>query len=254
MKELGELGLPLLFWGKWDDTSPEGESWRESSYTPSILISLAYLLFNIGLRKHPDLVTLLQVVESFPQRLRLVWNILRRDFSNHYEPLLRDERNTKLVGEISFIPIEGTDDLGTISEVTRTIYRSARISFLSQVYLQPHCKILGFHQLHTGDEFKFASQLGVAEHPTISQLLSRLTSSPPTHITAQQCFEYLLTRLSGNYNICLEPRQLTPQRSRDGFESKRASRPGLYSSQVGRDLEHYHTCSMLCWDQSPLSL
>ncbi|CAG8757867.1 16425_t:CDS:2, partial [Funneliformis caledonium] len=158
-----EFGLPIINWKKtWFRSAPEG-----------------IFLIDLGLREYPTLKTILELAASSEPTIRE--KALKYFIDNFNEKYSRsyDPAKTK----VAFLPCLSPGSYAKPLEC----------------FINPECTIMNFQAVRQDLRFK-VPQLGVRQYPSIEELKSMLTNSPPQDVNkAKEIFEFLASQ-RGSFN------------------------------------------------------
>ncbi|KAK7430350.1 hypothetical protein QQZ08_003098 [Neonectria magnoliae] len=160
---LRSLRLPILQW-----PGPPG-SYRPSSQE-------ARFLSKLGLRSHPSVPELVEMMASKDETLRV--SAMTYFVTNHH--MNRYGSFDLGSSRMAFMPLEG----------------STQLVQPSQCFWNPKASVLGFHVLRK-DLHDHANKFGVARDPPMVECVNRLLSSPPQdHRNATVLFSYFASRIT----------------------------------------------------------
>jgi hypothetical protein len=147
---LRELGLPILDWGD--------NKWRSSS-------DEARMLFSLGLRRHPNVDTLLGIAASNEPTAEKALAYLLTNMSAQYPAF-----DPAVYSAVSYIPAKTATGNNTLAKY-------------AQVFTNEACQILGFAVARTPASLpENASKLRIQADPPMNRLVAAFLQAPEPNI------------------------------------------------------------------------
>ncbi|KAG8964408.1 hypothetical protein FRC03_001809 [Tulasnella sp. 419] len=160
------LQLPVLDWGT--------QRWKSKSEE-------AKILFDLGLRRYPDLPVIIGLMASPDPKIR---RTALKYFLDEFYPRYSRSYNPSDFLHLAYIPAVKPDG-------THFLARH------NEVFMDPECAVMGFSLAKQGLRNVVCTKLRLQMDPPTCSIMDILLASPPADPeTARKCFEYLTSRMA----------------------------------------------------------